>query len=152
MNNPYVQANVSERDHLHSLIARLTDDQLGRPLAVGWTMAGILAHLAFWGLRALTLLEKWQQEGIGPSPIDTDIVNEATRKLCNAIPPRATAQLALAAAAAIDGAIEKLDPPMLAAVETAGTNVHLDRAAHRRMHLGAIEQAFSGTQAQDEET
>ncbi len=142
MNNPYVQANASERDHLAALVNRLTAAELSRPLAAGWTVAGVLAHLAFWDLRALTLLKKWRQEGIGPSPIDTDVVNEATRELCNAIPPRVAAQLALAAAAALDEAIEKLDPLMLAAVETDGATVHLDRAAHRRLHLGEIEQAL----------
>jgi len=144
MNNPYVQANARERAHLRGLVGRLTDAELSRPLAAGWTAAGVLAHLAFWDLRALTLLKKWQQEGIGPSPIDTDIVNEATRELCNAIAPRGAAQLALAAAAALDEAIAQLDPPMLAAVETNGTTVHLDRATHRRMHLGDIERALSG--------
>lgn len=142
MNNPYVQANASEREHLAALVNRLTAAELSRPLAAGWTVAGVLAHLAFWDLRALTLLKKWRQEGIGPSPIDTDVVNEATRELCNAIPPRVAAQLALAAAAALDEAIEKLDPLMLAAVETDGATVHLDRAAHRRLHLGEIEQAL----------
>lgn len=142
MNNPYVQANASERDHLAALVNRLTRAELSRPLAAGWTVAGVLAHLAFWDLRALTLLKKWRQEGIGPSPIDTDVVNEATRELCNAISPQVAAQLALAAAAAIDEAIAQLDAPLLAAVETGGTTVHLDRAAHRRLHLGEIEQAL----------
>jgi len=120
----------------------LTAAELSRPLAAGWTVAGVLAHLAFWDLRALTLLKKWRQEGIGPSPIDTDVVNEATRELCNAISPQVAAQLGLAAAAAIDEAIAQLDAPLLAAVETGGTTVHLDRAAHRRLHLGEIEQAL----------
>ena len=142
MNNPYVKTNTDEREHLAALVNRLTAAELSRPLAAGWTAAGVLAHLAFWDLRALTLLKKWRQEGIGPSPIDTDVVNEATRALCNAIPPQVAAQLALAAAAALDEAIEKLDPLLLAAVATDGTTVHLDRAAHRRLHLGEIEQAL----------
>lgn len=142
MNNPYVKTNTDEREHLAALVNRLTVAELSRPLAAGWTAAGVLAHLAFWDLRALTLLRKWQQEGIGPSPIDTDVVNEATRELCNAIAPRVAAQLALAAAAALDEAIAQLDRPQLAAVETGGTTVHLDRAAHRRLHLGEIEQAL----------
>jgi hypothetical protein len=142
VNHPYGRANAVERDHLLSLLNRLTDDELDHPMAAGWTVAGILAHLAFWDLRALALLRKWKQEGIGPSPIDTDIVNEAMREHCTAIPPRLAAELALSAAAAIDEAIEQLDAPMLAAVETDGTTVHLNRAAHRQMHLGEIEQAL----------
>ncbi len=142
MNNPYVQANAVERDHLISLVNRLTDDELSHPLTAGWTVAGVLAHLAFWDLRALALLKKWKQNGVGPSPIDPDIVNEAMREHCIAIPPQMAAQLAISSASAIDDAIEQLDVLMLTEVETNGSTVHLSRASHRREHLGQIEQAL----------
>lgn len=148
MHNPYTQANAREREHLAALADRLNDVELSRPMEAGWTAAGVLAHLAFWDLRALTLLRKWQGEGIGPSPMDTDVVNEATRELCNAIAPRAAARLALSAATAIDEAIAQLDAPMLAAVETEGPTVRLDRSAHRRLHLGEIEQALQAKEEQ----
>jgi len=142
MNHPYVQANAVEREHLLSLINRLTDDELSQPLAAGWTVAGVFAHLAFWDLRALTLLKKWKQNGIGPSPIDTDIVNEAMREHCIAISPRAATRLAISTASAIDEAIELLDAPMFTEVETNGSTVHLNRASHRQEHLSQIEQAL----------
>ena len=142
LNNPYVQGNASEREHLVSLVNRLTDDELSRPLEAGWTISAVLAHLAFWDRRALTLLIKWKQAGVGPSPMDTDIVNEAMRLHCLAIPPRVAAQLAIDCAVAIDREIEQLTPAMLADVETNGKTVHLDRAHHRRMHLEQIEQAL----------
>jgi hypothetical protein len=142
MSNAYTRDNTTEREHLIALANRLTDEQLSRPLEAGWTVSGILAHLAFWDQRALTLLEKWAQDGIGPSPIDTDVVNEATRVLCVVIPPRAAAQMAIACASAIDRAIEQLDPTTLKKVETDGQTVHLNRAEHRRLHLGQIEQAL----------
>jgi len=142
LNNPYVQGNASEREHLVSLVNRLTDDELSRPLEAGWTISAVLAHLAFWDQRALTLLSKWKQAGVGPSPMDTDIVNEAMRLHCLAIPPRVAAQLAIDCAVAIDREIEQLTPAMLADVETNGKTVRLDRAHHRRMHLEQIEQAL----------
>src|SRR5512136_2626547 len=115
-NNPYVQDNTVEREHLVALVNQLTDDQLSRPLEAGWTVSAILAHLAFWDQRALTLLIKWKQAGIGPSPIDTDLVNEAMRLHCLAIPPRGAAQLAISCAAAIDQEVERLAPAVLADV------------------------------------
>ena len=142
VNNPYVKENTSEREHLAALANRLTEDELSRPLQAGWTVSGVLAHLAFWDQRALTLLDKWEKEGIGPSPIDTDVVNEATRLHCNAVPPRAAAQLAIACATAIDDKIARLDPAMLSDVETNGKTVRLDRAHHRRAHLEQIEPAL----------
>ncbi len=140
--NPYALNNNAEREHLASLVNRLTDDELRRPLEAGWTVAAVLAHLAFWDQRALTLLIKWKQDGIGPSPMDTDIVNEAMRLHCLAIPPRGAARLAIDCAVAIDREIEQLAPAMLADVEANGKTVRLDRAQHRRMHLEQIEQAL----------
>ncbi len=61
---------------------------------------------------------------------------------CLAIPPRTAAQMAVAYAAAIDQAIDQLDPGLLARVETDGKTVHLDRAAHRCAHLDEIEWAL----------
>ncbi len=142
MSNAYTRDNTTEREHLIALANRLTDEQLSRAVEAGWTVAGILAHLAFWDQRAVTLLEKWSQEGIGPSPVDVHVVNEAMRSHCVAIPPRAAAQMAIDCASAIDRAIEQLDPAMLKKVETEGQTVRLNRADHRRTHLGEIERAL----------
>jgi hypothetical protein len=37
--------NDTERERLRSLISRLSDDQLERPMPDGWTVAGMLAHV-----------------------------------------------------------------------------------------------------------
>ncbi len=142
VSNPYTHDNTVERERLAALADRLTDEELARPVSAGWTVAGLLAHLAFWDQRALLLLDKWKQDGISPSPIDEDVINEAMRGHCIAIPPRAAAQMAVACAAAIDQAIDQLDPDLLPRVETDGKTVHLSRAAHRGAHLDEIELAL----------
>ncbi len=142
LDQPYIAENAAARGRLAALAARLSDQQLSQPLEAGWTVSAVLAHLAFWDRRALILIEKWKKEGVGPSATDTDIVNEATRGLCLAIPPRAAADLALSAAAAIDQAIEQLSPEMVKEMETIGTTVRLDRARHRRTHLDQITAAL----------
>lgn len=134
--------NAKEREHLKGLIEQMSDDDLRHPLEAGWTVSSVLAHLAFWDRRASTLIEKWMREGITPSTIDTDVINEVTRMLCLAIPPRRAAEIALAAAEEIDRAIEQLSPEMLAEIETNGKTVHLNRAPHRREHLADIEQVL----------
>ncbi len=134
-----ISDNQTEREHLTRLVNQLSDEQLTHPMPAGWTVAAVLAHLAFWDQRALVLLEKWDREGIGPSPIDTDLVNEVMRTLCLAIPPRQAAQLAIDCAARVDHTIERLSPQMVANVEQRGGTVHLKRADHRRTHLGEIE-------------
>jgi len=52
----YVIQNDAERIRLRSLVARLSDADLARPMPAGWTVAAILAHLAFWDQRILVLL------------------------------------------------------------------------------------------------
>ena len=135
--------NAAEYEHLRSLVSRLTDQELARPLEAGWTVSAVLAHLAFWDQRALVLLDKWEQAGIGPSPVDTDVINEATRSLCLVIPPRAAAELALSSAQQIDEAIERMSADRAAQVESIGQTVRLNRANHRRDHLVQIEQALA---------
>lgn len=144
MGNRYSEPNARELEHLITLTKQLTTEQLQRPLSAGWTVSGVLAHLAFWDLRGLTLINKWQRDGITPSPIDIDIVNEAMRELCVAIAPFAAIQLVIDSARAIDDAIDQLDDVILHDVAARGTTVHLNRAAHRQQHLGQIEQALRG--------
>jgi hypothetical protein len=138
----FAEENTLARNELAAMVQRLTDEDLSRPLGAGWTIAAVLAHLAFWDYRALLLIRKWRQEGIGPSPIDVDVVNEATRLLCLAIPPQTAAGLALGQAGLIDEEIEHLDPKLVAEIESRGQTVRLNRATHRREHLGQIEQAL----------
>ena len=142
MDRSFVEENARERKRLRSLVEILTDEQLSFPLGNDWTISVALAHLAFWDQRASVLIEKWQKEGIGPSPIDLDVVNEATRPLCLAVPPRAAAEFALTSALAIDQAIEQLAPDFMADIETKGQTVRLNRATHRHGHLEQIKQAL----------
>jgi hypothetical protein len=137
-----VRENTSEREHLVNLITKLTDEQLSHPMAAGWTVSSVLAHLSFWDQRAIILINKWKKGGIGPSPIDTDVVNEATRLLCLAIAPRTAAELAISSATALDREIENLSQDLVEGIKTIGSSVHLDRADHRKMHLGEIEKVL----------
>ena len=142
MTNPYTLDNTTSRHELAALVDRLSDEQFAHPLEAGWTVASVLAHLAFWDQRALILLQKWQQEGISPSPIDVDIVNEVTRPLFNALEPRAAAQLAVSTAETVDRVIGQLSPEFITQVETDGKTVRLNRALHRRDHINQIVRAL----------
>jgi hypothetical protein len=141
MSNTYTLENATSRHELTALANRLTDEQLSHPLEAGWTAASVFAHLAFWDQRALILIHKWQNEGVTPSPIDVDVINEVTRPLFNAMLPRVAVQLVIATAEAVDKAIEQLAPEFIAKIETDGKTVRLNRALHRRDHIAQIEQA-----------
>ncbi len=140
MKNKYAATNTQERERLHARVVGLTEEELMRPMGNHWTVAVALGHLAFWDERTLFLLRKWRREGeFTLSPIDTDITNDALLALWRAIPPRAAANLALAAAEAVDREIEELPPDLIKAIEKHGEIYRLDRSIHRKYHLDQIE-------------
>jgi len=138
----FLPHNQAERERLRALAARMSDADLSRTLYDGWTVAAVLAHVAFYDLRALALLQKWERGEGKPSPIDPDAINAAMQPLCLAIPPRQAARLAVAAADSVDQKIGTLAPEVLSAIRAAGHPVNLNRAEHRGEHLEQIERAL----------
>lgn len=144
MSNGYSEQNAVWRGKLVALTRRLSEKDMGRLAGgPGWTVTGLLGHLAFYDQRALALLTKWKRDGISPSPHDMDIVNDATRPILNAVAPREMKRLVVEAAEAIDAAIDALEPEFLSRIETDGKPVKLSRAAHREHHLAQIEKALA---------
>ena len=143
MSNSFTANNTRWREALSALLGRLSDVDMARAAGgAGWTIGGLLGHLAFWDQRALTLLDKWASTAMAASPVDIDVVNEAMRPFLNAIPPGAIRKLATEMAAAIDASIDALAPEFLAKVETEGKPVRLDRGAHREHHIAQIKKAL----------
>jgi len=144
----YVTENESQLARLRGLVNRLSDGELARPLDAGWTVAGVLAHLAFWDYRIVTLLDRWGTDGRGtpPPPFDqapVDWINDAGKPLCLGLPPRAAARMAIDAAVAADERVAALSDAMLAANAAAGSPISVRRAEHRREHLDEIERALA---------
>jgi hypothetical protein len=140
----YVADNAAQLARLRALVDRLSDRELAAPMPEGWTVAGVLAHLAFWDQRIVTLLDRWGADGRGTRPpvIDeasVDWINDAGKPLCLALPPRVAARMAVDAAVAADQRVAALSESLLAANVTAGTPISLLRAAHRREHLDEID-------------
>ncbi len=139
-----IRENALGNEALKKLVGGLSPADLLTPMEAGWTVSAVLAHLAFWDQRAITLIDKWKREGAGDSPIDTDVINEVTRHLCLAIPPEKAAQIAVSTADEIDHVIEGLPPNLIDAIRTTGKTVKLNRADHRWTHVGEIERAIHG--------
>jgi len=53
----YIADNDRERRRLEALVGKLDDAALSRTMPDGWTVAGVLAHLAFWDQRIVTFIE-----------------------------------------------------------------------------------------------
>jgi hypothetical protein len=144
----YAAENQAQRARLEALVGRFGERELARPLAAGWTVAGVLAHLAFWDYRIVTLLEAWGPDGRGTPPGAYDEaavnwINDAAKPLCLALPPRTAARLAVEAAAAADERVARLSDAALAANAAAGHPISVRRAEHRREHLDEIERALA---------
>jgi uncharacterized protein (TIGR03083 family) len=137
----YVKANDHERRRLEALVARLDDAGLSRPMPAGWTIAGVLAHLAFWDQRIVVLVDLLERGAPVPnmSEEDVDWVNDAAKPAQLALPPRRAAEVALAAARDADRAVETLSDDLAAQCAIAGSPINLLRAEHRKEHLDEIE-------------
>src|SRR5512138_280746 len=98
MTFPYAQQNAESRQRLQALISGLSAEDLARTTDYGWTVAALLAHLAFWDHRMSNILKRWQTEGLDPSEIDSGVVNDSLRVVCHALEPRTAAELSLSAA------------------------------------------------------
>jgi hypothetical protein len=81
---------------------------------------------------------------VAPSPVDTDVTNDALLPLLLAIAPRVAGNLAIASAEAIDREIEEASPSLIADIERLGDKFRLWRSAHRRSHLDQIESMLRG--------
>jgi hypothetical protein len=144
----YVAENQIQLARLEALVGKLGDRELLRPLEAGWTVAGVLAHLAFWDYRIVTLLDAWGADGRGTPPPAYDEaavnwINDAGKPLCLGLPPRVAARLAVDAAIAADERVAGLSEAQLAANAAAGRPISVLRAEHRREHLDEIERALA---------
>lgn len=137
----FIEENRVQRERLRALVARLSEAEVGRAVGDGWTVAATLAHVAFWDQRVLRLLDRFERQGVGPSPHppDVDAINDAAQALCLAIEPRVAAQLAIDSAMQVDARLERLSDGMLAQLIAAGNPIKLLRAEHREYHLDEIE-------------
>jgi hypothetical protein len=103
--------------------------------------------MAFWDRRVVAQLARWRSQGRGPGPqdeFDSVVINEASLAQWQALPPRAAANEALAAAEAADQAVAQADPAVLQQVIAQQGPFSLPRAIHREEHLDQIERALSG--------
>jgi hypothetical protein len=142
IDRPYIARNTAERERLRRLVERLTDDDLLRRVNEHWTVAGVLGHIAFWDARSLWLADRIDR-GIAFTPSDVEPedvtwINDATRPLIHAIPPRAAADLALRIAEEIDRRVAAISPSKTWPIDP-NSLLNPVRAEHRGEHLDEIE-------------
>ncbi|HET7685608.1 MAG TPA: DinB family protein [Candidatus Limnocylindria bacterium] len=141
---PYVAANNHQRERLRALVERLDDDALRVPVNEYWTVAGVLGHIAYWDIRVLVLAEKIERGepwAAGDAEPEGDWLNDTTRPLIHAIPPRDAAQLALRTAEKTDALVARLPLDRMWPGDP-DSPINAARSEHRGEHLDEIESAL----------
>jgi hypothetical protein len=143
MTFPYAQQNDESRSRLETLARRLSDADLALSTDYGWTVAALLAHLAFWDQRMIMILKRWREEGMDASPVDLGVLNDALRVICHALEPRRAVELCLSSAEAADAKLATLTAEDVKKMEehaaATDTQFRMNRSLHRDGHLNDIE-------------
>ena len=137
----YIEANTLERERMRALVEGLDDDALSAPVNEYWTVAGVLGHIAYWDIRVLVLAEKidlGEPWAPGDAEPDGDWLNDSTRPLIHAIPPRDAAEFALRIAAETDARVADL-PLNRLWPQDPDSPIYAGRGEHRGEHLDEIE-------------
>jgi hypothetical protein len=142
MDRSFITANARELARMRAVVSGLSDEQLGAMVNEYWSVAGVLGHLAFWDGRALYLSGKLVRgeplTAFENEPEDVDWINDSSRPLIHAIPPRALAELAVSIADETDELVASLPDEILAGLDETSP-LNLVRADHRGEHLDEIE-------------
>ncbi len=129
----FVEQNRASTDRIREM-GKLSDDALNTPVGEHWTVSILLAHVAFWDLRVLFVLDKTEQDGkLFAHQADAD-VNDYSLPLMSAIPPREAVRLAVEAADALDRRLEAYPPGLLEELYQYNQR-WVYRSLHRNDHL-----------------
>jgi hypothetical protein len=143
MTFPYSEQNAASRQRLVALTNTLSAEDLARSTDYGWTVAALLAHLAFWDQRMIVILRRWLTEGFDSSPMDAQVVNDALRVVCHAVAPQTAVALCLSSAEAVDAEFDTLTQERTKQLEehavATETQFRMNRSLHRNAHLDDIE-------------
>jgi hypothetical protein len=134
----FVEQNRASSTRMHELAMNLSNEQLRLSIGNQWTIYSTFAHLAFWDMRVMHILEKTEREGKLVAPEIDVSVNDILTPLFLAIPPRLAVQVAFQTAEALDEMLENFPPDLLEQIHSRYER-WVFRALHRNGHLDAIE-------------
>ena len=137
----FVERNRLSTERIRRLAARLSDDEMQTPVGEHWTVAIVLAHLAFWDRRVMYVLDMTERDGRLFIPEIDIFVNDLSLPLWAAIPPRQAARIAIETAEELDRRLEAYPPALLADIH-AYNKRWVDRSLHRNEHLDQADAAL----------
>ncbi len=141
MDQSFVERNRLSTERIRLLAARLSDDEMQTPVGEHWTVAIVLAHLAFWDRRVMYVLDMTEQDGRLFIPEIDIFVNDLSLPLWAAIPPRQAARIAIETAETLDHRLEAFPLHLLEEIYTYNKR-WVERSFHRGEHLNEADAAL----------
>ena len=139
----FAESNRTETERMRRLVASLDPASLSLKLPNGWTIAGALAHLAFWDRQRLNLMRRWAAGEDCTGLYAGSVINDAMQPLLELIPPEKAAAAAIKAAEEVDALLLELPDEVIAAALARPDKPNLDRGSHRGHHLDVIDAALA---------
>jgi hypothetical protein len=146
----FIQENTRQRERLRALVEELDEGSLRAQVDASRTVAGVLAHMAWWDALVVVFADKVDRgEPWVPSDADPEgeWVNDTTLLVIEGLAPhapRAAAELALNMAERADARVAQLSLDRMTPIDPASPIEPL-RAEHRSEHLDEIEAALAAT-------
>ena len=141
MDRSFIERNRASTNRIRGM-SRLSDEELKTPVGQHWTVAIVLAHLAFWDRRVMYVLDMTERGGKLFIPEIDIFVNDLSLPLWAAIPPREAARIAIETAEALDKRLESFPPALLEEIYTYNKR-WVERAMHRGDHLDEADAALN---------
>src|SRR5262245_1553801 len=139
----YIETNRKALERLRALVEALDEGALTTPVNEFWSVAGVLAHMAWWDARVVVLAEKIDRdEPWVPSDEEPegDWLNDTTRLVIEGLAPRApraAGELGLRMAERADARVAELPLDRMSPRDPASP-IYPVRAEHRNEHLDEI--------------
>lgn len=135
------ERNRRSRERIRDMASRLSDAEMLHPVGEHWTVAVVLAHIAFWDRRVMYVLDMTEKDGRLFIPEIDIFVNDLSLPLWAAIPPREAARIAIETAEECDRRLESFAPALLEEIYTYNKR-WVERALHRNEHLDEADAAL----------
>ena len=143
LDSSYQQRNLASTRRIREA-AKLSDAEMLTPVGEHWTVAIVLAHLAFWERRVMYVLDKTEKDGRLFVPEIDIFVNDLSLPLWAAIPPQQAARIALESAEAVDRRLASYPPALLEEIY-AYNKRWVERSLHRNDHLDEADAALKNS-------
>jgi hypothetical protein len=134
LDRSFIELNRASTERTRQMAARLSDEEMQHPVGEHWTVAIVMAHLAFWDRRVMYVLDMSERDGKVFIPEIDIFVNDLSLPLWAAIPPRDAARIAIETAEALDKRLEAFSPALLEEIYNYSKR-WVVRALHRGEHL-----------------